>query len=153
MAAYGRVYDSRHLQADYQEPGSAPEPYARQSRMGYLYLFLLRNLICRQIRRLQRASIVVQNKIFCDGQIWRMNFRRKCRCRRAWNWDGWATQDEMSRHGGYVSADEICAKSPEMTSSAKGQSRRVINTRRRDARGRESGSRDLLLRLLSITDE
>jgi len=39
MAAYRRVYDSRHLQADYQEPGSAPEPYARQSSMGYLCLF------------------------------------------------------------------------------------------------------------------
>ena len=26
--------DSRHLQADCQEPGSAPEPYARSSRMG-----------------------------------------------------------------------------------------------------------------------
>jgi len=25
---YSRVYDSRHLQADCQEPGSAPEPYA-----------------------------------------------------------------------------------------------------------------------------
>ena len=25
MAAYSRVYDSRHLQADCQEPGSAPE--------------------------------------------------------------------------------------------------------------------------------
>jgi len=24
-----RVYDSRHLQVDCQEPGSAPEPYAR----------------------------------------------------------------------------------------------------------------------------
>ena len=34
-------YDSRHLQADCQEPGSAPEPYARQSSMGYLYPFLL----------------------------------------------------------------------------------------------------------------
>ena len=29
MAAYCRVYDSRHLQAHCQEPGSAPEPYAR----------------------------------------------------------------------------------------------------------------------------
>ena len=37
MAAYRRVYDSRHLQADCQEPGSVPEPYARQSGMGYLY--------------------------------------------------------------------------------------------------------------------
>jgi len=26
MAAYRRVFDSRHLQADCQEPGSAPEP-------------------------------------------------------------------------------------------------------------------------------
>ena len=26
---YRWVYDSRHLQADCQEPGSAPEPYAR----------------------------------------------------------------------------------------------------------------------------
>jgi len=29
MAAYRRVYDSRYLQADCQEPGSASEPYAR----------------------------------------------------------------------------------------------------------------------------
>jgi len=36
-----RIYDSRHLQADCQAPGSAPEPlYARQSSMGYLYVLL-----------------------------------------------------------------------------------------------------------------
>jgi len=39
MAAYRQVYDSRHLQADYQEPGSATEPYVRQSSIGYLYFF------------------------------------------------------------------------------------------------------------------
>ena len=39
MAAYRQVYDSRHLQADYQELGSAPEPYVRQSSIGYLYFF------------------------------------------------------------------------------------------------------------------
>jgi len=39
MAAYRRVYDSRHLHADCTEPESAPEPYARQSSMGCLYLF------------------------------------------------------------------------------------------------------------------
>ena len=39
MAAYRQVYDSRHPQTDYQEPGSAPEPYARQSSIGYLYFF------------------------------------------------------------------------------------------------------------------
>jgi len=39
MVAYRRVYDSCHLQADCQELGLAPEPYARQWRMGYFYLF------------------------------------------------------------------------------------------------------------------
>jgi len=29
MAAYHRVYDSRQLQADCKETGSAPEPYAQ----------------------------------------------------------------------------------------------------------------------------
>ena len=33
MAAYRRVYDSRHLQADCQVPGSAPEPYAQQGTL------------------------------------------------------------------------------------------------------------------------
>jgi len=41
MAVCRRVYDSRHLQADCQEPGSAPEPYVRHSSMGYLCLFIL----------------------------------------------------------------------------------------------------------------
>ena len=40
MAAYRRVCDSRHLQADCKEPGSAPEPYAGQSSTGYLNLFM-----------------------------------------------------------------------------------------------------------------
>jgi len=37
MAAYRRVYDSRHLQADCQEPGLARKPYARQSSLSSLY--------------------------------------------------------------------------------------------------------------------
>jgi len=41
MAAYYQVYDSRHLQLDCQEPGSAPEPYVRKSSRGYLTLFYL----------------------------------------------------------------------------------------------------------------
>jgi len=40
MAAYHRVYDSRHLQADCQEPGSTPEPYAR-SRVWATFTFTL----------------------------------------------------------------------------------------------------------------
>ena len=35
MAAYRRVYNSRHMQGNCQERGSAPEPYARQSSMRY----------------------------------------------------------------------------------------------------------------------
>ena len=37
--SYCQVYDSRHVQADCQEPGSAPKPYARQSSMGYLFKY------------------------------------------------------------------------------------------------------------------
>ena len=40
MAAYRQVYDLCHLQADCQEPGSAPEPYSLQSSTSYLYLYL-----------------------------------------------------------------------------------------------------------------
>jgi len=39
LAAYCRVYDSRHLQADCQEPGSAPEQHAQYSSLGYLTFF------------------------------------------------------------------------------------------------------------------
>jgi len=46
MAAYRRVYDSRHLQADCQEPGSAPEPYTLGNRVWatFTVLCLLRQL-------------------------------------------------------------------------------------------------------------
>jgi len=40
MAAYRRVYDSRHLQADCQEPGSAPEPCALGNRVWATFTFL-----------------------------------------------------------------------------------------------------------------
>ena len=43
-ALYRRVYDLRHLQADCQEQGSAPKPYA-QSNMGYLYLLHVVNYV------------------------------------------------------------------------------------------------------------
>ena len=38
MAAYRRVYDSRHIQADCQTPGSAPEPYTLGSRVWATFL-------------------------------------------------------------------------------------------------------------------
>ena len=55
MATYLQVYDSRHLQADCQEPGSAPEPYTLGNRAwasfssvrsdtctGYTFTFFIR---------------------------------------------------------------------------------------------------------------
>jgi len=56
MAAYRRrvggaelshSHHSHHLQADCQEPGSASEPYARQSSMDYLYLLATSNSLFR----------------------------------------------------------------------------------------------------------
>ena len=44
MAAYRQVYDSRHLQADYQEPGSAPEPYLYFVTSDYLRYLRKNNL-------------------------------------------------------------------------------------------------------------
>jgi len=45
MAAYRRVYDPSHLQADCQEPGSAPEPSVIEyGAAGYLYLFYIWHL-------------------------------------------------------------------------------------------------------------
>jgi len=38
MAAYRRVYDSHHLQADCKEPGSAPEPYTLGNRVWVTFL-------------------------------------------------------------------------------------------------------------------
>ena len=51
-AAYRRVYDSRHLQADCPEPGSAPEPYARQNRVWATSTFFVREL---------RATLLLPN--------------------------------------------------------------------------------------------
>jgi len=61
MAAYRRVYDSHHLQADCQEPGSAPEPYARQSSMGYLFSVRRTSFswaVCALLMRLHTHRIV-----------------------------------------------------------------------------------------------
>ena len=45
MAAYRQVFDSRHLQADCQEPGSAPEPYAEAIEYGLPVPFTVRSFL------------------------------------------------------------------------------------------------------------
>jgi len=50
MAAYRRVYDSRHLQADCQEPGSAPESKARNRVWATFTFYLYVEYVdCRQV--------------------------------------------------------------------------------------------------------
>jgi len=61
MVAYRRVYDSRHLQADCQEPGSAPEPYARQSSMCYPYLYFTSG--CELLLKSNRTSYVLYRMV------------------------------------------------------------------------------------------
>jgi len=44
LAAYRRVYDSRHLQADCQEPGSVPQPYMLDNRVLATFTLLSHSL-------------------------------------------------------------------------------------------------------------
>ena len=94
MAAYRRVYDSRHLQADCQDPGSAPKPYARQSSMGYLFYYHVRSnyashSIARQLSLASRVSDACsaahqRGAYMCERHfIWReRHFTLRCsRCR------------------------------------------------------------------------
>jgi len=69
MAAYRRVYDSRHLQADCQEPGSAPEPYARQSSMGYLFFLTV---------RIRYVAADARDGDFWGGWVGRVNVLHFC---------------------------------------------------------------------------
>jgi len=50
MAAYRRVYASRHLQADCQEPGSAPKPYTLGNRV-WATLLKIRRISRKQKQR------------------------------------------------------------------------------------------------------
>ena len=74
MAAYRRVYDSRYLQADCQEPGSSPEPYSRQSSMGYLFsnVHTLKPLLFCTFSRICNGTsfrnLELEKKIICHGR-------------------------------------------------------------------------------------
>ena len=72
MAAYRRVYDSRHLQADCQEPGSAPEPYVRLSSMDNLYLFTGNKLASAShccVRKLQSTLLTLFRRLLDTSRL------------------------------------------------------------------------------------
>jgi len=68
MAAYRRVYDSRHLQADCQEPGSAPESYARQSSMGYLFHGRERRTACAKVAKTYGLPLLGVTRLGLDAE-------------------------------------------------------------------------------------
>ena len=74
MAVYRPVYDSRHLQADCQEPESVPEPYARQSSMGYLYLFLHARLFAFDLKLFKQNEWVYSLQNFRRLLLLRASF-------------------------------------------------------------------------------
>jgi len=55
MADYRRVYDSHHLQADCQVPGSAPEPYTLGSRVRAAFA-LFTYKVCKAPLAIQKKS-------------------------------------------------------------------------------------------------
>jgi len=63
MAAYRRVYDLRHLQADCQEPGSAPEPYTLGSRV---WATVNQHLPCVDTVRYLRVYFASSRKLKCS---------------------------------------------------------------------------------------
>jgi len=71
MAAYRWVYDTHQLQADCQEPGSAPKPHGRQSSMDYLYLlpvsFSLAQLDLFSTQQFRRSSGVKLQGVNSQG--------------------------------------------------------------------------------------
>ena len=72
MTAYRRVYDSRHLQADCQEPGSAPEPTLGNRVWALPFTFLLRRAF------LHDQSVL---KHFCSTATRLQQHRRESRLR------------------------------------------------------------------------
>ena len=74
MAAYCRVYDSRHLQADYQEPGSAPGTLCLAVEYGLPLPFLI--IVATLVKTVPLVQIgmyssvlVSGNSIDCDVRI------------------------------------------------------------------------------------
>jgi len=65
MAAYRRVYDSRHLQADCQELGSALEPYAWSIEYGLPYIFCLTSLTIAVVRSVFLLTVFSHNLAWC----------------------------------------------------------------------------------------
>jgi len=72
MAAYRRVYDSRHVQADCQETGSAPEPYTLGSRVWATFTFFI-------VYKLIIIIIITVTSSFIKPELHNISQRRRRR--------------------------------------------------------------------------
>jgi len=70
MTAYRLVYDSRHLQADCQEPGLAPEPIRSVIEYGLTLLFFtLWNITVRRQAINNKLQGSVATYLRCGGVV------------------------------------------------------------------------------------
>ena len=63
MAAYCRVYDSRHQQADCQEPGSAPEPYTLGNQVWATLPFLRARRVVKNRKQTNHCDVVCWTQV------------------------------------------------------------------------------------------
>jgi len=73
MAVYRRVYDSRHLQADCQEPGSVPEP-TLGSRVWATFTFLHARLFAFDLKLFKQNEWVYSLQNFRRLLLLRASF-------------------------------------------------------------------------------
>jgi len=89
------------LQADCQEPGSAPEPYAQQSSMGYLYFFSVAVTSLLLLWRQRRLSIAQTDSAkgvwAAEGASAKGN-SRQCWRRKQTAAKAWSLQREQRLH-------------------------------------------------------
>ena len=69
MAAYRRVYDSHHLQADCQEPGSAPEPIHSAIEYGLPLPFYLVAMPTMQSETFSSPPVIIISNMSATSYI------------------------------------------------------------------------------------
>ena len=108
MAAYRRVYDSRHLQADCQEPGSAPQPNARQSSRGDLFARCMDDQMLKfGGGRVSLGGFAAETENSANADIRRRQGRLSHRPHRCWCAADGGVEEAMSDESGRVASDHV----------------------------------------------
>ena len=138
MAAYRRAYDSRHLQADCQEPGSAPEPYTLGNRVWATFTFLWcirSSVICTIVLYRNVSSYIIWSRswvfsaaeclpLVVENKPWTLSDRRNsrlprscsavpsvaCNCRVLWDRRSSSTGSTDDRSSQIVFRTSTCSR-------------------------------------------